>query len=51
VPALADTRPDDALLALAREAVTALLAAVQEAERVRALAEDDEDVLMLLRAL
>ncbi len=51
VPALADTRPDDALLALAREAVTALLAAVQEAERTRALAEDDEDVLMLLRAL
>lgn len=51
VPALADTRPDDALLASAREAVAALLAAVQEAERARALAEDDEEVLMLLRAL
>ena len=51
VPTLADTRADEALLASAREAVAALRAAVQEAERARALAEDDEEVLMLLRAL
>ncbi len=51
VPTLADTRADEALLASAREAVAALRAAVDEAARAKALAEDDEDVLMLLRAL
>lgn len=50
VPTLADTRADEALLASARDAVTALRAAVAEAERARLLAEDDEDVFMLLRA-
>lgn len=51
VPTLADSRADEALLAAAREAVAALRAAVEEAERARALAEDDEEVFMLLRAL
>ena len=51
MPTLADTRADEALLASAREAVAALRAAVDEAARAKALAEDDEDVLMLLRAL
>lgn len=51
VPTLAEARADAALLASARETVAALRAAVEEAERARALAEDDEDVLMLLRAL
>ena len=51
VPTLADTRADEALLASAREAVAALRAAVDEAARAKALAEDDEDVMMLLRAL
>lgn len=51
VPTLAEEAPDAAVLATARETVAALRAAVEEAERARALAEDDEEVLMLLRAL
>ncbi len=43
--------PDVAALADARKAVATLLEAVEEARRLKALAEDDEDVLMLLRAL
>lgn len=51
VPDLADMAPEPALLAAARNLVEQVHAAVAEAERRRALAEDDEDVLMLLRAL
>lgn len=43
--------PDLEGLAVARQAVAALLEAVEEARRAKALADDDEDVLMLLRAL
>lgn len=43
--------PDMEGLAAARAAVAALLEAVEEARRAKALAEDDEEVFMLLRAL
>ena len=43
--------PDVEGLAVARQAVAALMAAVEEARQAKALADDDEDVLMLLRAL
>ena len=51
VPTLAEARADEAVLVTARETVAALRAAVDEAARARALAEDDEEVLLLLRAL
>jgi hypothetical protein len=43
--------PDVEGLAVARQAVAALMAAVEEARQAKALADDDEEVLMLLRAL
>jgi len=51
LPVLRQAAPDPALLAEARALVATLQAQAAEAERLRALAEDDEEVLMLLRAL
>ena len=50
VPMLARA-PDPEVLQAANEAIVALRSAIAAADRARMLAEDDEDVLMLLRAL
>lgn len=51
VPVLARPAVDAVALGEVRRLVAALQEAVAEAERLRALAGDDEEVLMLLRAL
>lgn len=50
VPMLA-RGPAPEVLQAANEAIVALRSAIAAADRARMLAEDDEDVLMLLRAL
>ena len=50
-PVLARRVVDVAALAEAQALVDRLYAAVEEAARLKALADDDEEVLMLLRAL